>query len=469
MTALRPYQADAVARLRAAYAAGARAPLLVLPTGGGKTIIFSHICAGAVARGRRALVLVHRRELIRQASAKLHAAGVAHGIVAPGFSPTRDPIQVASVQTLGRRLARSAARGVDLIVIDEAHHAAAGTWRRIVDAFPGARLLGVTATPERLDGKGLGVAAGGPFDLLVDGPGIGELVRLGFLVPAEVYAPAETPDLSGARVRAGDWARDDLEAAVDRPQVVGCAVEHYARFCPGLPAIAFCVSVRHAQDVAARFSAAGWRAAAVDGGMPAAARDRAIAGLADGSVQVLASCDLISEGLDVPAVGAVILMRPTQSLGLHLQQVGRGLRPAPGKTRLIVLDHAGNTLRHGLPDAPRSWSLDGAAPRRRADAPKLPALRRCPACFALHPPIAACPVCGHEHLREAREVAEVSGELARLDEARLAAMRAAPLRELLRHARSDADLRAIAQARGYRPGWVWHVKRERAARREATA
>lgn len=195
--------------------------------------------------------------------------------------------------------------------------------------------------------------------------------------------------------------------------------------------------------------------------MSVAERDRAIAGLADGSVQVLASCDLISEGLDVPAVGAVILLRPTKSLGLHLQQVGRGLRPSAGKPKLIVLDHAGNTLRHGLPDAPRSWSLDGAAPRRRADAPKLPALRRCPACFALHPPIAVCPVCGHEHQPEARKVAEVSGELARLDAARLAAMRAAPLRELLRHARSDADLRAIALARGYRPGWVWHVKRER--------
>lgn len=469
MTALRPYQADAVARLRAAYAAGARAPLLVLPTGGGKTVVFAYICASAAARGRRAIVLVHRRELIRQASAKLHAAGVAHGVLAPGFSATRDPILVASVQTLARRLARSASRDVDLIVIDEAHHAAAGTWRRIVDAFAGARLLGVTATPERLDGKGLGTDAGGPFDFLVEGPGIGELVRLGFLVPAEIYAPAESPDLSGVRRRAGDWARDDLEAALDRPQIVGCAVEHYARLCPGLPAIAFCVSVAHARHVAARFAAAGWRSAAVDGAMPAAERDRAIAGLADGSVQVLASCDLISEGLDVPAVGAVILMRPTQSLALHLQQIGRGLRPGPGKEKLLVLDHAGNTFRHGLPDAPRAWSLDGAASRRRAAAPKPPALRRCPACFALHPPVAACPVCGHRHQPEARKVAEVSGELARLDAAQLAAMRAAPLRELLRQARTDADLRAIALARGYKPGWVWHIKRERAARPEAAA
>jgi superfamily II DNA or RNA helicase len=464
MTALRPYQQDAIARLRAAYAAGARAPLLVMPTGAGKTVVFAHVCASILARGRTALVLVHRRELIRQASAKLHAAGVAHGIIAPGFTPTRDPIQVASVQTLQRRLANLPLQHVDLIVIDEAHHASAGSWHRIVSALRNARLLGVTATPERLDGKGLGTHAGGPFDVIVEGPSIADLVRDGYLVPTEIYAPADAPDLSRTRVRAGDWARDDLERLLDRPQIVGCAVEHYGRLCPGQPAIAFCVSVRHAHDVAAGFRAAGWRAAAVDGAMGTAERDRSIAGLADGSVQVLTSCDLISEGLDVPAVSAVILLRPTMSLVLHMQQIGRGMRPADGKQSLIVLDHAGNVLRHGLPDEPRAWSLDGAKARRSNATRALPALKRCPSCFVVHKPAPYCPACGHVYESEARQVRQVSGELEKLDPRRIAALRSTPLRALLRSARTDDDLRAIAEARGYKPGWVWHIQQKRRQR-----
>ncbi len=471
MTQLRPYQEDAVSRLRTAYAAGARAPLLVLPTGGGKTVVFAHICEGVSARGRRACVLVHRRELIHQASAKLHAAGVPHGIVAPGHTPTRDAIQVASVQTLGRRIGRGATpRPFDLLVIDEAHHACAGQWMGAIAAFPAARLLGVTATPERLDGKGLGRAAGGPFDAIIEGPGMADLIRDGFLVPVEAYAPPGTADTGGIATRAGDWARDQLATAVDRPTITGSAVEHYGRLSPGLPAIAFCVSVEHAKHVATEFRAAGWRAAAADGAMDPRARDAAIAGLGTGAVQVLTSCDLISEGLDVPAVGAVILLRPTKSLGLHLQQIGRGLRPAAGKGHLIVLDHAGNILRHGLPDEPRQWSLEGAARRPRADKPLLPAILRCPACFALHTRRAVCPQCGHVHATAGgREVEHADGELVHIDAAARERLRQAPLRELLAGARTPDQLREIAKARGYKPGWAWHVLRERRSRGEVAA
>ncbi len=460
---LRDYQLRAINGVRDAFRSGARAPLLVLPTGGGKTVVFSAIAAAAVARGRRVLVLAHRRELVRQAGAKLGAAGVAHGVIAPGFEPTGYAVQVGSVQTLARRLGKPQYARFDLIVADEAHHAVAGQWAAILAAHPEARLLGVTATPERLDGKGLGIEAGGPFDAMVEGPSVAELVAGGFLVPTRVFAPSGAPDLSGVATRGGDYEVGALAQVMGNRHLIGDAVAHYARLAPGLPAVAFCVSVQHAEDVAAAFRDGGWRAKAVNGDTPTADRDAALAGLATGDVQVLCTCDLISEGLDVPAIGAAVLLRPTKSLGLYVQQVGRGMRPAPGKDALVVLDHAGNTLRHGLPADARTWRLGGRARRFSGTAP----VRECPQCNAVHGAAApACPECGHEYRKTERDLATVEGELHEIAAAKAVAMRAQrlrmlPLRRLLEDARTEADLREIAAARGYKAGWVYHVLRDR--------
>lgn len=464
MIPLRPYQETAVEAVRAAFRNGARAPLLVAPTGAGKTVMFSYIAAHSASKGRRVLILVHRRELIRQSSRKLTETGVPHGIIAPGNTPTRDAVQVASVQTLARRLGRN--DGPDLIVIDEAHHAVAGQWGAIVAAYPDAKLLGVTATPERLDGRGLGISAGGCFDSLVMGPTVAELIAGGFLTPTRIFAPSEMPDLSGIRTRCGDYETSALADVMSKPQIVGDAVAHYAKHTPGQPAIVFSPSVAHAEAMAAAFRAAGWRAVAASGQTEERQRDAAIAGLGTGAVQVLCSCDLISEGLDVPVVGAVILMRPTKSLALFLQQVGRGLRPAPGKTHLTVLDHAGNTLRHGPPEMPREWSLNGRPKKERENTP--PA-RQCPECYAVHAPAPVCPECGFVYPVTRRAIAHVDGELADVT-AEMAAKwgKHIPLSHVLRNAR-DEDLAAIAKARGYKPGWVFYARQARAARRARVA
>ncbi len=459
---LRPYQAEAVERLRDAYRRGARAPLLVLPTGGGKTVVFSHIAAAAVAKGRSVLVLVHRRELIRQAAAKLAAAGVAHGIIAPGYAATADAVQVASVQTLARRLDGMRQAPPRLVIVDEAHHAVAGQWRAILDAVPEAHLLGVTATPIRSDGAGLGVRAGGVFDALVCGPSIADLMAEGHLVRARVFAPAVAPDLTGIRTRGGDYEAAQLAEAMSAPQVIGCAVEHYRRHAAGLPTVLFAASVRHAEAMAEAFRAAGIRAVAASGITPAAERDAAIAGLATGAVEVLCSCDLVSEGLDVPAIGAVILLRPTKSLALYLQQVGRGLRPADGKAELVVLDHAGNGLTHGLPDAARRWSLDGLG---RKPPPKgRTTTVFCSACAAVVPRSTdTCCACGAPARPAAAAVQHGDGTLAEVTEevaARMSALRSRPVPDLLREARTVDDLAAIQRARGFKPGWVWFKARE---------
>lgn len=458
---LRPYQEDAIEKVRDAFRSGHKRPLLVAATGAGKTVMFGFVAHRTAAGGKRVLILAHRRELIRQASRKLDEVGVQHGIIAPGHTATRDLVQVASVQTLGRRLADPRYSAPDLIVVDEAHHATAGQWRDVINAYPAARVLGVTATPERLDGKGLGAEAGGIFDALVLGPSAGELIQAGYLSPARVFAPAERPDLSGIRTVGGDYQAGALAEAMQKPKLVGDAIAHYARHAPGQPAILFSPSVAHAEAMAAAFREAGWRAASASGATPAAERDAAIQGLGSGAVQVLCSCDLISEGLDVPAVSAVILMRPTKSLGLYLQQVGRGLRPAPGKQHLVVLDHAGNTLTHGPIDAPREWTLAGRAKKKKREAEEVEAARQCPACFAVHKPAAECPECGHVYKAASREIEHLDGELSDVTDALAVRWgKHRPLRDVLREAR-DEDLPAIAKARGYHPKWVQHQRQWR--------
>lgn len=446
---LRPYQQTAVDALRASYASGKQAPLFVLPTGGGKTFVFSFVGMSAAARGKRVCVLVHRRELLLQASGSLAAMGVAHGLIAPGFKRTEDLVQVASVQTLARRL-RSVAP-FDLLIVDEAHHAAAGTWKTIRDAFPGAKLLGVTATPCRTDGRGLDDV----FDDLISGPSIAELIEAGYLVPPVVYAPP-VADLSKLKRRGGDFDPQDAADRLDRPTVTGDVIQHYRKLADGLPAIAFCSSVAHAQHVAAQFNEAGYRARAIDGGMNQNERAAAIAQLGSGELQVLTSCDLISEGTDIPAVAAAILLRPTQSLSLYIQQVGRALRPSPGKTQAIILDHVGNCRRFGMPDDPREWSLQGTPKRTRAT-DSVPAVHQCSGCYFVFRPAPVCPNCGLRKATKEREIHHTSGELIKIEKSAIKRDRRAEIGK----ARTLAELERIARERGYKPGWARFILQSR--------
>jgi superfamily II DNA or RNA helicase len=278
------------------------------------------------------------------------------------------------------------------------------------------------------------------------------LIHAGFLSRFTTYAPPRSPDLSGVRTRMGYYATGELSAAMSRGVVISGAVDEYEGRCAGAPAIVFCVDIDHSQRVASAFRARGYRAAHVDGDTPADERRALIAALATTQVQVLCNCGLISEGLDVPNVSTAILLRPTKSLALYLQQVGRALRPAPGKERALILDHAGNTYRFGLADAPRRWSLDGRPKGEGGEAP----VTRCPECGALVPTACfECPECGAE-LRT-RERVEVHG--APLIEAER--LRVMNYSQALRWAgTSEERLRLVAKARGYKRGWVWYRLQE---------
>jgi DNA repair protein RadD len=454
----RPYQTDLMDQIRAQYRPGlVLRVLLQLPTGGGKTFVFCRIAAGAIAKGKRVWLLGHRAEILTQISDALYTLGIDHGVLEGGQADTDSTIIVASIATMARRLDRYKDAAPDLIIVDEAHHAIAASWRKILNTFPTARILGTTATPERSDGCGFGDV----FEAMIVGPDVAELTRQGYLVHAVVYAPSVAVDLSGVRTRAGDYASDDLAKVMSRGALVGDAIEHYKTLGDGVPAIAFAVNVAHSQQIAARFNAAGIPAAHVDGETPAPERKRLIAALGAGKLKVLCNCGLISEGVDVPIVGAAILMRPTQSLALYLQQVGRTLRPAPGKTRAIILDHAGNSLRHGLPADPREWSLEGK-PRQQRAQPLEPRLRHCKVCGAVNAVGAVrCVGCGAELKPTPAEQREIDAKLIAAERNQLIhEIRAMTYHEARRFADSADKARLVAFAKGWKPGWAYYRVRE---------
>jgi DNA repair protein RadD len=464
---LRPKQVGFVGDIRGAFRCFRRV-LGVAPTGFGKTAVFSFITSEVARRGKLIIILAHRVEIVEQISIALDRFGVRHGRIQPGHVMTEDRVQVGMVQTVARRLDRIPEP--DLLVIDEAHHAVAGTWKTICEAWTKCLLLGVTATPRRLDGRGLGDA----FDTMVIGPSVADLIAEGFLAAYDYLAPPAKVDLSGVGTRMGDYKIDELAGAMDRSVITGDAVSHYRSHLAGRPAIAFCVSIAHAEHVAEQFRQAGFQAASVDGKLDAAIRRDRLAAIGDGRLNVLTSCDLISEGTDIPVVAGAILLRPTKSLSMAVQQVGRVLRVKPDGSRAVILDHVGNVNLHGLPDTPRDWKLD--ASKKKLESMPTATCKACYQVFAVEKgwrrgPCEDEPGCLFAE-REAvgkPELEIVDGTLEAMTPERLAALRSKPLRELLTGNETRAELEEIRKARGYAAGWVWHVLNERKQKTGAVA
>lgn len=403
--ALRHYQLDALERVRDAYRRGVRSVLYVGPPGMGKTTIFAAVCRGAAERGNKVLILCHRAELIAQISTALTEQGVPHGFIAAAHDHRRGhAVYIASVFTLVRR---TDVFSPDLIIIDEAHHTAqTTTWGRVLSTYPNARRLGVSGSPLRLSGEGLS----DHFEELIEGPDYDELQALGYLCPCKVYAPP-TISTEGLHTRLGDYIHGEVESRVNRPSVTGDAIEHYKRLTPGKRAIVFDVSVEAARSRAAAFRQQGFTADCIDGTLDSQVRARLVADFRAGRLQVLTSCDLVSEGFDLPAIEVGISLRPTQSLGLYLQQTGRILRPFAGKSVAYLFDHAGNVHRFGLPTQTRTWSLAGAC-EARGSRVAVPGVRICAACFAAAPARAlVCPQCGTRFEIRPRSVVEKDGDL----------------------------------------------------------
>jgi superfamily II DNA or RNA helicase len=374
----------------------------VAPTGFGKTATATEIVRLTVSRGRSVWFLAHLREILDDTADRLRAAGISHGSIRAGRSSDyTQPVQVVAVQTAVRRarLPRP-----DLIIVDECHLAVANSYRQVIAAAGHPPLLGLTGTPQRLDGRGLGEV----FDRLVLTCTTAELIGEALLAPVRVFAPPGA-DLSKLHTRAGDFDQGEASAVLSKPAVVGDALSHWRKLCAGRRGVAFCTTVAHAQAVANQWQRAGYRAVAVHGGSDDAERREAVAGLRAGRLDLVACAQLWIAGVDVPEIDTVIWLRPTQSLTAWLQGNGRGLRIAAGKSDLLVLDHVGNCQRLGHPLEVHEWSLDGRVKRSREAAPSV---KVCPSCFAAMPSVRqTCPDCGHQFAPERRELQTVEGEL----------------------------------------------------------
>lgn len=456
---LRDYQAKLLSEARDLMRCGERSIILCSPTGSGKTALTAHMLRTASEKGMRSWFICHRRELVKQSMNAFSNEGLSHGVMSAGFPEevTKD-VQICSINTLRNRFERL--RAPHLIVWDECHHLAAGTWAKIHKSFPKAFHIGLSATPQRLDGKGLQPW----FRRMIVGPSVSDLISQKYLVPYKLFAPPSI-SLESVPVRMGDYVKSALEELLDKPKIIGSAVEHYLRLARGRRAIVFCFSVLHSRHVTEEFRLAGIRAEHLDGESPAWQRDVYIDRFRKGEIEVLCNVDLFGEGFDLPAIEAVILLRPTKSLALYLQQVGRSLRPSPGKTHSIILDHVKAWEDHGLPDDERLWTLMGRQQRKKNDSGPQLSVKICEFCFGANNSLnEKCSFCGIEFAKKPeRKIEEEDGVL---KEVNPVLARKARITE---QAATDTldGLIQLGRQRGYKfpAQWARHVLQARLAKK----
>lgn len=447
---LRPYQRQLLDCIRQQMRSHKRI-VAVMPTGAGKGQTIGAIVSSALAKGSTVLVLAHRRRLVSQLRATIQQWGIS----------LDDPhLIVESVQTVIRRM--NDMPTPNLIIIDEAHHLVEGNmWGRVISCWPDAYVLGKTATPQRLDGRGLGEGHGGYFQSIVMGPSAQWLTDNGYLAKARIYLPPTTIDREQLKAVRGDFEQRGMSEQLCKRNICGDAIQHYKRLVFPGTALTACVSVEHAEMMAAAYEEHGISARAITESCKPQDQERIFDELAKGIIKVVTFCEMLSEGVDVPSVSAIQMLRPTQSLTMYLQQVGRALRIKPDGSHAIILDHVGNVECHGLPSEDREWSLEGRGKRKMDKALSVKTCKRCYAANATNARF--CVDCGAPFEIEAREIKEIEGELQEADAARIAVMRAK--RREQSSARDLGALRELAQQRGYKRGWAERVYQARLAKR----
>ena len=445
---LREYQRQFIEDVRKEFTCHKRV-VGVAPCGAGKTIMTGWMIREATQRGKRSIFFVHRHELIKQTSETFNRLGIEHGIIAAGVKSQLDlPVQIASVQTLARRLKTVPAP--DFLICDECHHILANTYKSIVNAYSDSYLLGVTATPQRMGGINLGDI----FTSMVKSLSVDELITLGNLTDFKYFATASNINLKNVKVKFGEYVNADLAKVMSDNRIIGGIVENYLKYARGKSAICYCVNIKHSKKVAKAFNDAGITAAHVDGETPGQKREQLVEEFRLGKIKVLCNAELFSEGFDVPNMQAVILARPTKSLTLFIQQSLRPMRPDvndPNKVAIII-DHVQNYSRFGLPNAIHAWSLAPNPPKKHKEAP----VKSCPNC-GLVVPLAqeTCPECGYEFVTEEEKeerLKEHTGYSFRLE--REIGSSKSTGRGIVHAPKTPEDFLKIAREKKYQIGWV---------------
>lgn len=453
-----PDQSDLINRVRQSMRVH-KSVLLQSSTGSGKTCMSAAMIQAALNKGSRSVFIVPRDVLLRQTAETFEAFGIPFGYFAAGYKPNPfAKVHLASGPTLARRLDRAPV--ADVVFVDETHHGSTQL-ESIIRHYQaaGARVIGLSATPWKMSGQGLGDW----YDAMEQGPSLRELIQAKRLSEYRLFAPSR-PNLDGIKTVAGDYAKGELTARMEADRVlIGDAVKHYGKHAAGKLNVAFCTSLKHAEIVADAFAAQGIPAAMVSGSMDEAERSRRIKAFARRELHVLASVDLLTFGFDLASAAQMDVtiecmsdMRPTKSLSLQLQKWGRGLRYKPYPA--MIFDHAGNSdpdTGHGLPDDDRDWTLEGREKRKGKSEPTQP-VRQCPQCFFVHRPKSCCPQCDFVYPIASRMVEEVDGELAEVT-ARLAKLDA---RMQQGRAKTLPELMAMGHSRGR----ALHILRARQAK-----
>lgn len=439
---LRPYQSKLIQETETHWSQGKQNVLGQLSTGGGKSVILSQIIN---AHQGYSIAIAHRTELVSQLSSTLANFGIRHNIIAPkdsireivathcvahdqSYYDPQAPCYVASVDTL-LRLPDTTAwfKRISLVIIDEAHHVLRDNkWGRACQLFSNARGFYPTATPVRADGRGLGRHADGIIDELVQGPPMRQLITEGYLCDYRIFAPPSNLDLTGVnRTASGDFSPVPLRNAVHKSRITGDIVEHYLRIASGKRGVTFAVDIKAASEIALEFKLHGVPAEVISSHTSPLIRQQFMRRFRAGELLQLVNVDILGEGVDVPAIEVVSMGRPTESYSLYAQQFGRALRPIPGKTHAIIIDHVNNYARHGLPDAPRTWSLDARERRSRSTPEDVIPLKTCLQCLSVYTRFARdCPYCGFYSPPQQRNAPEfVDGDLFELDSDTLARLR----------------------------------------------
>lgn len=455
MIKLREFQDEDVNKTRKMMRTHRRI-LLQEPTGAGKTIIASYMAKSAAGKGKRVYFICHRQELIDQTAKTFGKFGIILGVIWAKAPKLYDiPVQVCSIDTLKNRLEE--VPEPDMVIWDECHHGAAAGWAKVMDYWPNAWHIGLSATPTRLDGKGLDKH----YDVLIQGKQTAWLIDHGYLSDYTFYNPTQIDD-SQLHVRMGEFVKSEAEDLMDTSKIHGDIVEHYVKKARGKRAIVFAVTVAHSKHIAEAFRNAGIMAIHLDGETPKAERALAAKAFACGDIDVISNVALFGEGYDLSAqadmdvtVDCVIDAQPTNSLSWCLQKWGRSLRPKSDGSKAIILDHANNYSRHGLPDDIREWSLYGISKEQKRKTAEEAALRtrQCPECYAIHRPLPECPECKYVYKIKSRDIEQTDIELNEIErqrvrhEARVEQGKARDVESLVQIGKSPGQAKHIVAAR----------------------
>lgn len=431
---LRDYQQELYRGTVEAFKQGFRRPLVVAPCGAGKSYLFAEMIRKT---NGEVLVLTHRQELKQQHEELLKNLAITNA-------------RVAMVLTEANRLGQY--KTPALIVTDEAHLSRSNSWTNIIQHY-NTWTVGFTATPVRLDGKPLGDI----FDTMVEGVDVRWLIEHNRLAPYEYYAPAVV-ETDGLRKVAGDYVISDLEKLMNERAIYGNVIEAYRRFASGERAIAYCVSVRHASDTASAFNSSGIRAEVLSAGTDPKRRQAIMEDFRRGNITVLCNVGIISEGVSIDEVTCCMLLRPTESVALGIQQMMRCMRYMPGKTAKII-DFVGNYIRVGLPDDDREWSLERSLrPRRQINDEGDFYIRSCQQCFMTFQTAPVCPYCGAEYPLHPREIkAHEDIELQRITAEEMARIEQEKKNARREQGRADSfeELVKLGKQRGYKNPAFW--------------